>query len=1034
MSSAKAASVAANALSSGLLPNTTAEFHTREYWSTFFQNCGRDAFEWYGEWCNVARNCIHALGPPNPELRVLVVGCGNSGLSRGMCDAGYRSIVNIDFDGPTIAEMRTRNAAGAPSMTWLEMDACDMSLFDDGSFDAVIDKGTLDAMCSDDSAASSARVTSMVAEIARVLRPGGKYLVITLGQAHVLSAWCDALTGRGAATVLPAGRNIPWASLDVAGFLDGDVRASPLCPLFIVAGRAQDVGSTSDTKQGRNVAVSSTATLPTTVHVPSTLAAAPPLAPHLRAGAPQLLASLLSLPLPVSEATHVVLRVGGESDPDGESPARTLQTAVAPVRWHYDTVRSLTTIERGHYVNLDVWEADAVTPVSTSSASASSTQTRPQGSLSRAGSGGGARGGVASRPAQQSSSLIVTPAGVRPYVAGAAIAAGGNSAGSTLPRFNVTVVDVANGSSAPSHSAPSPAAAVLLVPRGREHEYSFANRAGQLALAEGAGGKYGRFIFVTTRRSDGASLASSSTTSKAVQDALTPVVLTLVPRGANGAPPTIDFLAVSEPEHPVAVVGEGVSDLSGPYVIEDTAADDDEPDVDGSGDGGGGDDEDDGVDITAPASSGRRSSRPKKGKTDKRGHRQQPSSAATKATTAVDAATTDIQLLSPYRRALRRLVFLNYRNAVQSEALVVQLPPASRRHLTNTRGSARALAAAVDYGALAFEYHRAMAAAALVLSPSLRARACAPSTATGSRLPYNVAIIGLGGGGLAMFFAEQLSKLLEAPAADGSNPVEVADRLAQLALPERATQETSLPAKVKGRAIDVLCVELDPAMLEVATKHFGFRRDVAGSAASLLPSCRVHIGDGYDFVLGVAQSQQLAVDLLVVDVDSKDVSGAMTFPPAAFVSRQFLEATRVLLQRANGGIGEGVLLLNVACRDSVLLHATVDEVVAVFCASGGAVYIVDVGGDSVNYVVAAVAARSTSPATIVESDAQRRAGDSTGKTRGAEVRVQNSVPLLSGGERAALEATLESVGAAALAACFREFGNDIKGAAASAVS
>ena len=66
-----------------------------------------------------------------------------------------------------------------PKMVFRKMDALEMNVFQDGMFNVVIDKGTLDAvMCSDDFVTNAKR---MISEVHRVLQPGGKYICITYG-------------------------------------------------------------------------------------------------------------------------------------------------------------------------------------------------------------------------------------------------------------------------------------------------------------------------------------------------------------------------------------------------------------------------------------------------------------------------------------------------------------------------------------------------------------------------------------------------------------------------------------------------------------------------------------------------------------------------------------------------------------------------------------------------------------------------------------------------------------------------------------
>ncbi|KFU91301.1 Methyltransferase-like 13, partial [Chaetura pelagica] len=118
--------------------------------------------------------------------QVLVVGCGNSELSEQLYDVGLcEDIVNIDVSAAAVRQMRERSAGRRPGMSYLLMDVLQMD-FPDAHFQAVLDKGTLDAILADEEEATLAKVDRMFAEISRVLQVGGRYLCVSLAQAHVL--------------------------------------------------------------------------------------------------------------------------------------------------------------------------------------------------------------------------------------------------------------------------------------------------------------------------------------------------------------------------------------------------------------------------------------------------------------------------------------------------------------------------------------------------------------------------------------------------------------------------------------------------------------------------------------------------------------------------------------------------------------------------------------------------------------------------------------------------------------------------------
>lgn len=118
-------------------------------------------------------------------LQVLVIGCGNSELSEQLYDVGYQDIVNIDISEVVIKQMNERNAGRRPHMSFLKMDMTQME-FPDAAFQVVLDKGTLDAVLTDEEEKTLQQVDRMLAEVGRVLQVGGRYLCISLAQAHIL--------------------------------------------------------------------------------------------------------------------------------------------------------------------------------------------------------------------------------------------------------------------------------------------------------------------------------------------------------------------------------------------------------------------------------------------------------------------------------------------------------------------------------------------------------------------------------------------------------------------------------------------------------------------------------------------------------------------------------------------------------------------------------------------------------------------------------------------------------------------------------
>ncbi|TXG71466.1 hypothetical protein EZV62_000045 [Acer yangbiense] len=113
-----------------------------DYWNGRY---GREMypFDWYQKYPSLAP--LVNLYLPHRHHRVLVVGCGNSAFSEGMVDDGYEEVINIDISIVVIRHMETKYA-DRPHLKYIEMDARKMDDFQSGSFDGVIDKGTLDSI------------------------------------------------------------------------------------------------------------------------------------------------------------------------------------------------------------------------------------------------------------------------------------------------------------------------------------------------------------------------------------------------------------------------------------------------------------------------------------------------------------------------------------------------------------------------------------------------------------------------------------------------------------------------------------------------------------------------------------------------------------------------------------------------------------------------------------------------------------------------------------------------------------------------
>ncbi|XP_015687503.1 eEF1A lysine and N-terminal methyltransferase isoform X1 [Protobothrops mucrosquamatus] len=177
-----------------LLPRHARDFASSEYWDRFFRKRGERAFEWYGEWSGGLGSTLGRY----LRLRdsILVVGCGNSELSEQLYDEGYHNIISVDINEQVVKQMQERSTQLRPKMTYMVMDVLQMD-FPDEHFQVVFDKGTLDTLLTDGEETSLKRAERMFAEIGRVLQFGGRYLCVSLAQAHVLKAAVEYFSQEG---------------------------------------------------------------------------------------------------------------------------------------------------------------------------------------------------------------------------------------------------------------------------------------------------------------------------------------------------------------------------------------------------------------------------------------------------------------------------------------------------------------------------------------------------------------------------------------------------------------------------------------------------------------------------------------------------------------------------------------------------------------------------------------------------------------------------------------------------------------------
>jgi len=248
----------------------------------------------------------------------------------------------------------------------------------------------------------------------------------------------------------------------------------------------------------------------------------------------------------------------------------------------------------------------------------------------------------------------------------------------------------------------------------------------------------------------------------------------------------------------------------------------------------------------------------------------------------------------------RRLVFFSNIGAIQSEARLSVKKVKGGNHNNNKSnskgrrkiGSNKSVSQIVlDHDYLTFEYHAAMVYGLVFLPKSLQPnskRKNNNNTTNNDNKKCEICLIGTGGGLLAMFLHEHFKDVI----------------------------------------IDT--IDLDEEMLTIAKDWFGFKE-----------TQRLHgfVGDGIEFVnKKVVEKKQYHV--VIIDVDSKDLSEGLLFPPRPFMTEEFLKNVYEVLD------DNGILIVNLASRAQNVF----DECILSFNSVFDAVCLIPIEAD-VNKVI-----------------------------------------------------------------------------------
>lgn len=190
-----------------------------EAWDARFSRreaSGAPGKDWYCGWGDLQASLRPLIACTD---RVLLPGCGDAPLAMDIYKCGFTRLTCVDFAASAVARLHASFAAlgeAAEEVAFLVEDVTAMSS-PAGSFDAVLDKGCFDALAIEDSSA-------YLAEVYRVLRPGGRFACVTncarLLRQEVQRAtcgWCE-VRGAGARTAYTPAAVLPLGTAVLGGW------------------------------------------------------------------------------------------------------------------------------------------------------------------------------------------------------------------------------------------------------------------------------------------------------------------------------------------------------------------------------------------------------------------------------------------------------------------------------------------------------------------------------------------------------------------------------------------------------------------------------------------------------------------------------------------------------------------------------------------------------------------------------------------------------------------------------------------------
>jgi EEF1A lysine methyltransferase 4 len=164
------------------------------YWNDLYSTNKRKDYDWYLTLDELRESLLKAMitGKDRADVKILIVGCGDSMLAQDLCKENYKNIINVDNSTVVIDKMKQKYA----DFQYKVDDVTKLS-FDKGSFDVVIDKGCMDSIMCKNLELSK----KMVSEVNRVLVDSGIFIEITYGTPETRMQYLESVDWKSIDTV-----------------------------------------------------------------------------------------------------------------------------------------------------------------------------------------------------------------------------------------------------------------------------------------------------------------------------------------------------------------------------------------------------------------------------------------------------------------------------------------------------------------------------------------------------------------------------------------------------------------------------------------------------------------------------------------------------------------------------------------------------------------------------------------------------------------------------------------------------------------